>query len=167
MRRATATARFASPLGALVLTAEGDWLTGLQIPRTADAGATGGDIDHPVLRDTVAQLHAWFSGQSRAFTLPLKPPESDDAVRLRQAICDISYGTTMTYGDVANRANSIARAIGGACKTNPFPIIVPCHRVTSAAGPEFYSAGAGPRTKTWLLDFEYSNLPDDQRTRLL
>ena len=73
----------------------------------------------------------------------------------------------MTYGELAANCGSVARAVGGACKSNPFPIIIPCHRVTSAAGPEYYSGGDGPRTKTWLLDFEYSNLPEPQRTRLL
>lgn len=167
MRRATATARFASPLGALVLMADGDWLTGVRIPRDVESGATSGDLDHPVLREATAQFAAWFAGRATAFSLPLAPPDSEEAARLRQAIADIPYGKTMTYGDVAATSGSIARAVGGACKANPFPIIIPCHRVTSAAGPEYYSAGAGPRTKTWLLDFEYSNLPDDQRTRLL
>lgn len=167
MRRATATARVESPLGTLVLTADDNWLTGIRIPRTGDTGATGGDLDHPVLIDATAQLSAWFAGMSHGFNLPLAPPETEDAMRLRLAIAAIPYGRTMTYGDVAAQCGSVARAVGGACKANPFPIIIPCHRVTSANGPEYYSGGDGPRTKSWLIDFEYSNLPDDQRTRLL
>lgn len=167
MRRPTATARVESPLGALLLMADDAALTGLRIPQPGDAGATDGYLEHPVLRETAAQLAAWFAGKSTRFDLPLAPAGTEDAARLRQAIADIPYGKTMTYGDVATQCGSIARAVGGACKANPFPIIIPCHRVTSAAGPEFYSAGNGPRTKSWLIDFEYSNLPDNQRTRLL
>ena len=167
MRRPTATARVESPLGVLVLTADSDWLTGLRIPRAVDAGATTGDLDHPALRAAADQLTAWFAGDRQGFDLPLAPAESAKAARLRQGIADIPYGKTMTYGEVAERCGSVARAVGGACKANPFPIIIPCHRVTSATGPEFYSAGSGTRTKSWLIDFEYSNLPHDQRTRLL
>lgn len=167
MRRATATARVESPLGALLLMADDACLTGLRIPASGDTGATGGDLDHPVLGAAAAQLAAWFAGERTHFNLPLAPAETAEAAMLRQAIAEIPYGRTMTYGAVAAGCGSVARAVGGACKSNPFPIIIPCHRVTSAAGPEFYSAGTGPRTKSWLLDFEYSNLPDDQRTRLL
>jgi methylated-DNA-[protein]-cysteine S-methyltransferase len=154
-------------LGALLLTADGDWLTGIRIPPRSDTAATGGDLDHPVLREAAAQFAAWFAGQTIRFDLPLAPADTKEAAKLRQAIASIPYGRTMTYGGVAAACGSVARAVGGACKSNSFPIIIPCHRVTSAAGPEFYSAGSGKRTKSWLIDFEYSNLPDDQRTRLL
>lgn len=167
MRRPTATARVESPLGALLLTADDAHLIGIRVPRTGDAGTTSGDVDHPVIAAAARQLTAWFQGEIQTFDLPLAPAATEEAALLRRAISDIPYGNTMTYGDVAARCGSIARAVGGACKANPFPIVVPCHRVTSAAGPEFYSAGDGPRTKSWLIDFEYSNLPPDQRTRLL
>ena len=169
MHRASATARFASPLGALTLSATDDWLTGLHIPHMVDTGATQGDFTHPVLAAAIAQLDAWFAGRLHDFDLPLSPLESAEGAALRAAIASISYGKTMTYGELAANCGSVARAVGGACKANPFPIIIPCHRVTSAAGPEFYSGGggAGARTKSWLLDFEYSNLPQNQRTRLL
>lgn len=167
MHRATATARFASPLGALTLSATDAWLTGLCIPPTVDTGATQGDVTHPILAATIAQLDAWFAGRLAQFDLPLSPTDSADGARLRAGIASIPYGKTMTYGELAAECGSVARAVGGACKANPFPIIIPCHRITSAAGPEYYSAGAGARTKSWLLDFEYSNLPETQRTRLL
>lgn len=167
MRRSTATARVESPLGGILLTANDTYLTGLRIPQTPDNMPTVGDLTHPILSAATAQLRDWLDGKSFTFDLPLAPCETAEGETLRTAIADIPYGTTMTYGDVATRCSSVARAIGGACKSNPFPIIIPCHRVTSAAGPEYYSGGGGPRTKTWLLDFEYSNLPADQRTRLL
>jgi methylated-DNA-[protein]-cysteine S-methyltransferase len=58
--------------------------------------------------------------------------------------------------------------VGQACRRNPFPIIIPCHRVTSTSGREFYSGGEGPRTKAWLIAFEkgkpypYSQEPHEQ-----
>lgn len=167
MHRATATARFASPLGALTISATNDRLIGLRIPRFVDTDATQGDVTHPVLAEVLTQLAAWFSGRLECFDLPLEPARSEEGARFRAAITSIPYGKTMTYGALAAACGSVARAVGQACKTNPFPIIIPCHRVTSAVGPEYYSGGGGPRTKSWLLDFEYAHLPVDQRTRLL
>jgi methylated-DNA-[protein]-cysteine S-methyltransferase len=151
----------------LTLHATDDWLTGLSIPPSVDTGATQGDVTHPILAAAITQLDAWFAGRLHDFDLPLSPLDSTEGAALRAAIASIPYGKTMTYGDLAATCGSVARAVGGACKANPFPIIIPCHRVTSAAGPEYYSGGAGARTKSWLLDFEYANLPQNQRTRLL
>jgi methylated-DNA-[protein]-cysteine S-methyltransferase len=67
----------------------------------------------------------------------------------------IAYGETLSYGDLARLAGSAPRAIGQACARNPFPIIVPCHRVLSSGGARgHYSGGEGPITKRWLLDHE-------------
>ena len=66
----------------------------------------------------------------------------------------IPYGTTATYGDLASRTGSCARAVGQACGANPLPIIVPCHRVVGSQGFGNYSGGNGPETKHWLLAHE-------------
>lgn len=139
----------------------------LRLAGQKGTGAPGGDISHPILARALTQLYDWFSGARNDFDLPLVAPTAPDAVRLRAAIAAIPYGETRTYGAIATDQGVIARAIGQACKTNPYPIIIPCHRVTSAAGPEYYSAGDGPRTKSWLLDFEYAQLPPEKRTRLI
>ena len=76
----------------------------------------------------------------------------------------IGYGRTVSYGALATSARSSARAIGQACARNPFPIIIPCHRVLNASGSlGANSAGQGPETKRWLLDFEQR----DRMNRLL
>lgn len=165
MLRGTATARIDSPIGLIELTAHDQALTGLRIlPRQRGAMAAGAN---PVLGEAVTQLSDWFAGKRTGFDLPLAPLESNEGATLRAALIAIPYGQTMTYGAIADATGSIARAVGQACKTNAFPIIVPCHRVVSASGPEYYSAGDGPRTKTWLIDFEHDHLPREQRTRLL
>lgn len=164
----TATARIATPLGMIALAANDRHLLGVRIPRDSAAGQEAGEPPaHPLLARAAAQLTEWFEGARMAFDLPLSPCDSEEGERLRAGIAAVPYGETMTYGDVAALTGSVARAVGQACKTNPFPIIVPCHRVVSASGPEYYSGGAGPRTKTWLIDFEHDHLPPDKRTRLL
>lgn len=162
----SAIARMDSPVGILTLTADQHRLLGLRIARGHGQSA-GGDTAHPLITRVIAQLLDWFAGRRQDLDIPLVPLGSAEGEKLRGGIASIPYGETLTYGALAEQTGSVARAVGQACKTNPYPIIIPCHRVVSAQGPEFYSGGDGPRTKTWLLDFEYNHLPADRRTRLL
>jgi len=75
---------------------------------------------------------------------------------------EIPYGETWTYGELAKRADTVPRAVGGACGANPIPVILPCHRVLAANGKSGgYSGKGGLMTKTALLDIE------NRTTRLL
>lgn len=152
MSASTATAVIASPVGPIELVADEDALLGLTIRPDA---VPGGNVEaHPVLRETARQLAGYFSGTRRAFALPLAPLSSPRGEVLRNGIASIPYGETLSYGALANIVESAPRAVGQACRRNPFPIIIPCHRVTSSAGPEHYSGGHGVDTKTWLNRFE-------------
>ena len=105
-----------------------------------------------------AQLAEYFAGKRRDFDLPLQPARSDRGTALRLGIAAIGYGETASYGALAKALDSGPRAVGQACRRNPFPIVIPCHRVTSASGPEHYSGGDGVATKSWLLAFERRQL---------
>ena len=74
-----------------------------------------------------------------------------------KALREIPAGKVMTYGELAKKVGSSARAVGNACRKNPVPVVIPCHRVVSANGPGGY-AGATQGTlfdiKCWLLDHE-------------
>lgn len=167
MRRATATVRLESPLGIISLVADDVHLLGVRISRDGAPASARNAVENPILDLARLQLSQWFAGQRTDFDLPLAPQGTAEGEVLRAGIASIPYGETMTYGALAAQTGSVARAVGQACKTNPFPLIIPCHRVVSTAGPEYYSAGDGPRTKTWLLDFEYDHLPPEKRTRLI
>ncbi len=160
-----ATARIDTPIGLVTLSADDQWLTRLRI-HLEPSGASDA-LRHPVLANAMMQLRDWFDGSRTDFDLPLEKPDTAEGQNLRTGIAAIPYGETRTYGAVAAETGSVARAVGQACKTNAFPIIIPCHRVTSASGPAYYSAGDGARTKGWLIDFEHAHLATDQRTRLL
>ena len=150
MAYARSAAMIATPIGPIRIEAEGDLLTGIRIGRDADAGA-----EAPLLREAQAQLAAYFDGRLTAFDLPLMPADSERGPAMRNAIRGIGYGETATYGDLAARTGASARAVGQACAGNPFPIVVPCHRVLGAGGAlSYYSAGDGPETKIWLLKHE-------------
>jgi methylated-DNA-[protein]-cysteine S-methyltransferase len=162
----TATVLIESPIGGIKLTANRRHLLSVHIGLKPHS-IFSDDSRNAILKEATAQITNWFLGERQGFDLPLAPLESGEGQKLRSAIASIPYGETQSYGALATRFGSVARAVGQGCKTNPYPIIIPCHRVVSASGPEYYSGGGGPRTKSWLIDFEYANLPPDKRTRLI
>lgn len=108
-----------------------------------------------LLADAARQLAAYFDGTLTRFDLPLAPPGSDYQKRVWRAMNEIPYGETWTYGELAERAETVPRAVGGACGANPIPVILPCHRVVAAnGGAGGFSGKGGLKTKTALLDIE-------------
>ncbi len=86
--------------------------------------------------------------------------------RVWRALQDIPPGQTRSYGELAARLGSGARAVGNACRRNPVPLIVPCHRVVGAHGPGGFSGqtgGAALQRKLWLLAHE-GIMPGDLKT---
>ena len=145
-----------SPVGTLFLEERGGSLVRLDWTGPPGAAAT------PLLREAVDQINAYFEGRLRNFDLPLAPAGTAFQRRIWSAMAEIPYGETVTYGELAARAGSGARAVGGACGANPIPVILPCHRVVAANGGAGGYSGAGRlRTKAALLDIENCN------TRLL
>lgn len=109
----------------------------------------------PLINEALAQIEAWFAGLRTDFALPLAPAASARGAALRSALIALPYGETISYGALARLTASGARAIGQACARNPFPLIVPCHRVTAAGGKlGAYSAANGPNSKAWLIAHE-------------
>ena len=90
----------------------------------------------PVLRETARQLDAYFSGKLRQFDLPLRLTGTPFQVKVWEQLQQIPYGQVISYGELARRVAQpgASRAVGGANRRNPIPIIVPCHRVISAGG---------------------------------
>jgi methylated-DNA-[protein]-cysteine S-methyltransferase len=121
----------------------------LVVPLTA-AGHAPVTALSPVMQ-AMAQLRSYFDGVLRSFDLPLVPLTSPRGEALRAAIASVGYGETLSYGALAKAHDSGARAVGSACARNPYPIVIPCHRITSSGGAaENYSGGRGPKTKAWL-----------------
>lgn len=156
MPHATDHARIATPIGAVTLWGDDHWLHGVTIT-PGDAVAPQAGTTSPV-RAATDQLQAYFDGSSSDFDLPLSPLRSGRGMALRNGIAGVGYGQTISYGGLARQLGSGPRAVGQACRCNPFPIIIPCHRIVSSAGaPEHYSAGDGIATKAWLLAHERRN----------
>jgi methylated-DNA-[protein]-cysteine S-methyltransferase len=155
-----------SPVGELWLTGDGTHLTGLwfgppprlqpgaQTPATADPerAPVAGVAPFPEVR---AQLEAYFAGRRRDFDLPLAPAGTPFQRRVWQALREIPYGQTVSYGVLAARLGQpgAGRAVGLANGQNPISIVIPCHRVIGAGGA-LTGYGGGLERKRWLLALE-------------
>src|SRR3546814_5779644 len=101
------------------------------------------------------RISDWSPDVCSSDLLPLTPAASPLGEVLRAAIVAIPHGETASYGQVARAVESGPRAVGQACARNPFPIIVPCHRVLGNGGSlGHYSGGHGVETKLALLRLE-------------
>ncbi len=104
------------------------------------------------------QVAEYFLGQRIRFDLELDWSVcSDFARQVLQTLAEVHRGETLTYGELARMAGypGRARGVGQVMAKNPFPLVVPCHRVVGSGGQlTGYSGGEGLETKRWLLDFE-------------
>lgn len=108
-------------------------------------------------RKVCAQLKAYFSDPRSRFDLPLAPSGTDFQQRAWLALRSIPSGSARTYGELGRKLKSAPRAVGGACRANPIPIVVPCHRVIAANGPGGFmgaTRGHAMEIKRWLLEHE-------------
>lgn len=151
--------RYESPLGTMLLAAGERGLAGVWFEGQKHGPDTRGwreAPDHPVLREAVAQLRAYYAGERTGFDLPLDfdtgTPFQQDVWR---ALCAIPSGGTSSYAELARRLGrpKAARAIGAAVGRNPVSIVVPCHRVLGTGGALTGYAG-GLERKSALLRLE-------------
>lgn len=84
--------------------------------------------------EAVRQLLAYLQDPTYPFALPLRPAGTAFQRRVWTHITTIPPGKTESYGEVARAIRSGPRAVGGACGANPYPVVVPCHRVVAAGG---------------------------------
>ncbi|HVJ03502.1 MAG TPA: methylated-DNA--[protein]-cysteine S-methyltransferase [Sphingomonas sp.] len=144
-------ALIATPVGPVRIEGDDACVTGIWIGRegTALPGTAA------AVRQAAEQLERWFAAERLDFDLPLAPAGTPRGDALRAGLIAVPYGETLSYGELADRLGSSARAIGQLCARNPFPVVVPCHRVLAGGGRlGHYSAGEGPATKSWLLEHE-------------
>jgi methylated-DNA-[protein]-cysteine S-methyltransferase len=129
--------------------------------RPAPDRARFGVRDDASLADAAGQLHEYLAGERRAFDLPLDPVGTPFQLRVWQALREIPYGETRTYGWIASSIGqpTAVRAVGLANGRNPISIVVPCHRVVGASGALTGYAG-GVACKRALLDLERGDLLD-------
>jgi methylated-DNA-[protein]-cysteine S-methyltransferase len=150
-----------SPVGPLTLAGRDEVLINLRMedqthPPPGRADWVRDDHAFPKVAE---QLEAYFEGELTEFDVALDMQGTPFQRQVWAALCDIPYGTTASYGEVARRIGrpSASRAVGMANGRNPVGIIVPCHRVIGANGT-LTGYGGGLDRKQVLLDLERRTL---------
>lgn len=142
-----------TPLGPIGLSWEGETLTQVDLePDTGrvEAGATPPEAFR-------RQLTQYFKDGCGTFDLPLVLQGTEFQRRVWSLLRAIPAGETRTYGALARELRSAPRAVGQACRANPLPIVVPCHRVVGAQGLGGFAGDTSGRrlaVKRWLLRHE-------------
>ena len=150
-----------SPLGPLLLVADEaglrsiEFVTGNRPVRIKPEWRE----DMEQLREPIRQLGAYFGGELEAFDLPLEPQGTPFQLAVWRRLCEIPYGETISYGELARRLGNpkASRAVGLANGTNPIPIVIPCHRVIGSNG-KLTGYGGGLDIKEKLLALERRQL---------
>lgn len=145
-----------SPIGELTLISDGTAMTGLYMQNDKHAARRAIAVrDDARLSAPLGQLRAYFAGHLQRFDLPIKAEGTPFQQRVWAALCEIPYGETISYGELARRIGqpTASRAVGLANGQNPISIIVPCHRVIGADGT-LTGYGGGLERKRWLLAHE-------------
>lgn len=127
------------------------------ITQLTDKAVSDFQTDGPFTQQMAQELQSYFSGQLKAFSTPLSPYGTAFQKSVWQAIYEVPFGETATYGQLAIRIGNpkASRAIGGATGKNPIPIVVPCHRIVGSNGAlTGFSAPGGLKTKVKLLQME-------------
>ena len=108
-----------------------------------------------LLLDAKSQILDYFNGDLHYFKLPILPSGTPFQIYVWHNLTKIPYAQTLTYGKLAQHLKTSPRAIGGACRSNPIPLIIPCHRIIGQNGNlTGFSGGEGVRTKEALLLLE-------------
>ena len=150
----SATTYYHSPLGWIEIQASQDAITSLVFcdERKSDECNPSGSA---LLTESIRQLDEYFAGRLTKFNLPVKQEGTLFQKSVWNALMDIPFGKTVSYGDVAKMLDNpkAVRAVGAANGKNKVWIVVPCHRVIGADGSLTGYAGGLDRKK-WLLTHE-------------
>lgn len=162
------TSHYQSPLGGILLAADDTGLTGLWFEKQKYFARClereHEEKETPVLKETKHWLDIYFSGKEPDFMVPFHFIGTDFQKEVWKILCQIPYGKTMTYGEVAAQlasrkglAHMSAQAVGGAVGHNEISILVPCHRVVGTGGSLTGYAGGIDR-KVKLLTLEKADM---------
>ncbi len=146
-------------IGKLYLAVEDGCLVELgrvDVGNIEDSGSEHDGYAAELLARAGKQLQEYLAGTRTSFDIPICGKGSEFQQKVWKALCDIPYGETRTYGQIAEAIGNpgASRAVGGACNKNPIMIIVPCHRVIGGNG-RLVGFGGGLDMKEWLLGLEH------------
>lgn len=147
-------AKFDTPFALVGIRTEGETLAEIvYLPRSAGALAPTNSL----AARACAQIEKYIADPGYRFGLPMKHLGTPFQRRVWDMIAAIPRGQTLSYGDIARELRSAPRAVGQACGSNYFPLVIPCHRVVAAnsiGGFAHNSGGYLIDVKRWLLRHE-------------
>ena len=146
---------YETKLGSVTIVEEDGALLAITTHRTCE----GIKQETPLINEAYRQLSEYLLGERKSFDLPLNPRGTVFQQQVWKALCDIPYGETRSYKQIAEAIGNpkAVRAVGMANNRNPLLIVVPCHRVIGANG-KLVGYGAGIEKKEFLLKLEKSLL---------
>ncbi len=152
-------AHYQTPIGVIEVTLDNECITGLELGQyKPGAGGVHYDSHYTgVLKELGEQLAQYFTQPLTRFEVNMENRGTDFQRRVWQALQQIPVGQTRTYGQLAEQLHSSARAVGNACRQNPVPLLVPCHRVVAVKGLGGFGGetqGKQIAMKRWLLEHE-------------
>ena len=153
-----------TPIGDLLLAGDEEGLSLVSFPEGSMRRDPEPDwiYSEKPFAEAARQLTDYFAGSLKTFDLPLKPTGTEFQLAVLDELQKIPYGTTTSYGDIAERIGrpKAVRAVGAANGRNPLPIIIPCHRVVGSSGDLTGFGGGLPTKKALLrLEMEHSQFP--------
>ncbi|GAA0614192.1 methylated-DNA--[protein]-cysteine S-methyltransferase [Sporichthya brevicatena] len=149
-----------SPIGPMTVVADGETVVGIYMDDArhlppAERFGPADDGTSVVLKEADRQLGEYFACERTTFDLPLAADGTPFQRRVWAALCEIPYGETISYGELARRIGqpTASRAVGLANGRNPISVVVPCHRVIGSSG-KLVGYGGGLSRKQTLLELE-------------
>ncbi|MEA5006153.1 MAG: lipid-A-disaccharide synthase [Rikenellaceae bacterium] len=149
---------YSSPMGFFKLIADSESLIEIRYIHKEDELALnikGAVKSNSILDETAHQLDEYFSEKRKEFDLPIKLSGTAFQKRVWKELSMIPYGKVKTYGEIATlvETKDASRAVGNACRMNPLPIVIPCHRVVGANN-KLTGFNMGIDKKSYLLGLE-------------
>ncbi len=139
-------------LGTVYITERSGYITSISINGSVPQGVT--EKETPLIAETAEQIGEYLAGERRSFTVPFKQSGTEFQESVWDALSNIEYGKTQTYGEIAESIGhpGAYRAVGSACGKNHLPLIVPCHRAVASNGIGGFSCGLDVKTKLLLIE---------------
>ncbi len=159
---------FDTAWGIMAAEENGRGLTRFFLPDCVPDGFGDGGAATPLLREAKRQVDEYIARDRHEFTLPLEPAGTGFQQSVWRQLRLIPFGGRDTYGGIAKALAKpgAARAVGLACRANPVPLLIPCHRVVGADGGLVGFSGGGVDVKRRLLAHEHAAaLPAQENAR--
>lgn len=149
---------YETKIGTLIIVENENRISRIETVKTSEKYNNGEKIETPLIKEAHKQISEYLEGKRKEFTLPLLIKGTKFQEKVWNALLQIPYGETRTYGEIAKQIGNekASRAVGGANHNNKVMIVVPCHRVIGS-NKKLVGYAGGLDIKETLLKLEQQN----------